>query len=311
MNLALSYALLVAGAVLYAVSAGLFFGEAAANRGSARTSTPERADITPSVAKVWAPRLLTAGGVSHFGYICAASFLTHTCPVGSIHFVLSLVAIVCAMVFSLARLGKKHDGPRENLDALGMLVSPLGLAFLLGTFFIDKPEMGRSLGAGFLAFHVIMNVVGIALFTLAGAAATLYLVQERRLKQKKLARVSGLPPLDTLDRAVHRFLLLGFPLVTVGIVSGTFWAYQLESGSADEVMRIVFGYATWLFIGAVLVLRTAAGWRGKRSAYGTLLGLACAMCVLVIYMFRPTPQPTTSTHGQRSAGEQLEPEHHT
>jgi ABC-type uncharacterized transport system permease subunit len=117
------------------------------------------------------------------------------------------------------------------------------------------------------------------------------LVQERRLKTKRLTKIGSLPPLDTLDRAVHRFLVLGFPLLTVGVVSGTFWAYQLESGSFDEVMRIVLGYTTWLLIGSVLLLRTAAGWRGKRSAYGTLLGLGFAMSVLVAYMFKPAPSP--------------------
>ncbi len=44
-------------------------------------------------------------------------------------------------------------------------------------------------------------------------------------------------------------------------------------GSPDEVMRTVFGYATWLLIGVVLLLRAAAGWRGRRAACGTIAGL--------------------------------------
>jgi hypothetical protein len=52
-------------------------------------------------------------------------------------------------------------------------------------------------------------------------------------------------------------------------------------------MRTIFGYATWLLIGGVLLLRAAAGWRGRRSAYGTILGLAFATAVLVIYVVRP------------------------
>jgi ABC-type uncharacterized transport system permease subunit len=52
-------------------------------------------------------------------------------------------------------------------------------------------------------------------------------------------------------------------------------------------MRVVFGYATWLLTALVLLLRAAAGWRGRRSAYGTIAGLACAAAVLVIYLVRP------------------------
>jgi ABC-type uncharacterized transport system permease subunit len=73
----------------------------------------------------------------------------------------------------------------------------------------------------------------------------------------------------------------------VGIITGTFWARQLEMGTPDEVMRIVLGYATWLLIAGVLLLRAAAGWRGRRAAYGTLAGFACATAVLIIYLVRP------------------------
>ena len=79
---------------------------------------------------------------------------------------------------------------------------PLGLAFLLGTFFLGKPEPAARLSPVFITFHVLANLLGIALFLLAGGAAALYLVQERRLKEKrKTARMGNLPPLDTLDTA--------------------------------------------------------------------------------------------------------------
>ncbi|NUP11562.1 MAG: cytochrome c biogenesis protein CcsA [Polyangiaceae bacterium] len=286
----ISHALLIFGVLLYAAAGALFFVNAAKRGAANRARAPKAPAHVPAPSKGLAANLLALGAISHFGYITAASFITHTCPVGSVHFILSFVAIFAAFAFTLARAFARHSGPRENIDSLGVVVAPLGLAFLLGTFFLDKPTVGHSLGAGFLAFHVLVNILGIAVFMLAGAAASLYLVQERRLKLKRLTRVGSLPPLDTLDRALHRFLLIGFPLLTIGIVSGTFFAYQLERGSADEVMRIVLGYATWLLVAAVLLLRTAAGWRGKRSAYGTLLGFVFAMSVLLVYVLRPTGQ---------------------
>ena len=163
------------------------------------------------------------------------------------------------------------------------------LAVLLGTFFLGKPMPEPRLSPVFITLHVLANLLGVALFLLAGGAAGLYLVQERRIKAKKLpAGRSVLPPLDTLDQAVHRFLVAGFPLLTLGIVSGTYWAQKLETGSADEVMRTIFGYATWFLIAGVLLLRAAAGWRGRRAAYGTIAGLVCATAVLVIYLVRPS-----------------------
>jgi hypothetical protein len=53
-------------------------------------------------------------------------------------------------------------------------------------------------------------------------------------------------------------------------------------------MRLVIGYATWVLIACVLLLRAAAGWRGRRSAYGTIAAVACALTVLAVYLTRPS-----------------------
>ncbi len=308
---ALSTAALVVGLALYAAASLLFFLEVAKAGVSQRASLagkeprvgrtpslPSPSSIPASASAPRAPLLLAAGALAHFGYITNASFVAHVCPIDSVHFMLSITAILASFGYLAARaiLGRKRGTTkRSNLDALGLLIAPLGLAFLLGTYFLGRPvgdhDQGRAFGPVFMVLHVLVNLVGVALFVLAGAAATLYLVQEKRLKQKRLAKLGNLPPLDTLDRAVHRFLIAGFPFLTVGIVSGTFWAHQLEFGSPSEVMRIVFGYATWLAFALVLLLRAAAGWRGRRSAYGTIVGLCCTMVVLTIYLTRPDPPP--------------------
>jgi ABC-type uncharacterized transport system permease subunit len=100
-----------------------------------------------------------------------------------------------------------------------------------------------------------------------------------------------LPPLDALDRAEHRFLLGGFPLLTIGIITGTLWARRVEMGASADVLRAAFGYVTWLVIASVLFLRAAAGWRGRRAAYGTIAGFGLAVVVLVLYLTR---QPLTA-----------------
>ena len=86
-----------------------------------------------------------------------------------------------------------------------------------------EPAPEPKLSPMFIALHVLANLLGDALFLLAGGAAALYLLQERRIKEKKRAGtlLSNLPPLETLDRAVHSFLLAGFPLLTLGILTGT------------------------------------------------------------------------------------------
>jgi ABC-type uncharacterized transport system permease subunit len=90
-----------------------------------------------------------------------------------------------------------------------------------------------------------------------------------------------------LDAASHRFLVAGFPLLTLGILTGTIWSRNLETGTVDEILRSVLGYATWFVFASLLLLRAAAGFRGRRAAYGTIAGLLCVAAVLVIYLVRP------------------------
>jgi ABC-type uncharacterized transport system permease subunit len=228
--------------------------------------------------------LLCAAALGHAAYVALASFVAHVCPIHSVHFLLSVASLFASATYLTLRT-------RFRIDALGLLVSPLGLAFLLGTYFLGKAAPEPRLTPLFITLHVVTNLLGVALFLLAGGAAGLYLVQERRIKEKRhTSRIGNLPPLDTLDTAEHRFLVAGFPLLTLGIVTGTYWAHKLETGSPEEVMRTVFGYATWFLIGGVLLLRAAAGWRGRRSAYGTIAGLVCATAVLVIYLVRPSSE---------------------
>lgn len=266
---ALSVAAFSLGVFFYASSCAFFF-----------VLLLRGADDRPRSARI-APITLAIGGALHGTYITLASFVAHVCPVESVHFALSVASLVVIVAYFVARL-------KYRIAVLGAFVAPFSLAFLLGTRFANLGDVGERLPPAFLALHVAANLVGDALFLLACASACLYLFAEKRLKEKRVTGVLGrLPPLDALDRAEHRFLLVGFPMLTLGIISGTVWAAKLEAGNAGDVLRAVFGYVTWIVFAGVLALRAAAGWRGRRAALGTITGFFFATLVLVVYAVRP------------------------
>jgi ABC-type uncharacterized transport system permease subunit len=178
---------------------------------------------------------------------------------------------------------------RLRLFALGAFIAPIALTFLVGAQFVG-PGSDAVLGVSrtLLMFHIAANVGGVGLFLIAGAAGSVYLVQERRLRTKKRVAHLGsrLPPLDALDLTTHRLLLAGFPLLTFGVVTGAVFSHQLASGSSAESLRSLLGYATWLLLGGVLVLRKTAGFRGRRAAYGTIAGVVCMLIVMLLYAVR-------------------------
>ena len=231
-----------------------------------------------SLAK-WAPRLVAAGVPLHATHIVLWSMVLHVCPVEGIHFALSVAAMLVCFAYAMARI-------RYRVDVVGAFVAPQALAFLLASRFVGPVDDEPRLRSALLPFHVVSNLLGIALFTLAFAAAVAYLLQESRLKHKRFAGASRLPPVDALDRAEHRFLVAGFPLLTIGILTGTIWSREIEAGGAVVIARAALSYASWVLIGGVLLLRAAAGWRGRRAAFGTILGFGLTVLVLVIYLVR-------------------------
>ena len=241
------------------------------------------------------PRLIGLAAVLHATHICVASLVLRVCPVEGIHFPMSVASMLMCVAYVFAR-------KRLRVEVAGAFIAPLALTSLIASRFVGGgAEPGEGVQSFILPLHVTLNLFGIALFGLAFSAAALYLVQERFVKQKRIDGMSRrLPPLDALDRAEHRFLLAGFPLLTLGILTGTVWARRVEMGGTSEILRAVFGYVTWLVIAGVLFLRAAAGWRGRRAAYGTIAGFGFAVLVLVIYLFRKDP-PHTVARDERLA----------
>jgi hypothetical protein len=239
--------------------------------------------ITSPGALRWAARLVGAGAALHAGHIIVSSLVLHICPIRGMHFAMSVVSVLACGVYLLVRL-------RYPIDVLGAFFAPIALTFLLASQIIgvsDASGPGAGMRSAILPVHVAANLLGEALFLLAFAAAVAYLVQENQLKKKRLGGLmTRLPPLDALDRAEHRFLLAGFPLLTVGILTGALWARRVEAGSVADMWRAAFSYATWMLFAVVLLLRAAAGWRGRRAAYGTIAGFGFAVVVLVIYLLR-------------------------
>jgi ABC-type uncharacterized transport system permease subunit len=253
------------GLVAYSVAATLFFVDIA------------RREATPYASR-WASRLLLVGVLAHALQVVLASFVTHTCPVESLPFALSLSALITAMTYLVLRRSLR-------IDTMGVAVVPIALTFLVGAQFVGTAPGDGHLSRGLLALHVTANLLGVGLFLLAGAAGAFYIAQERRLKAHRMP--SRLPALDALDKTEHRLLMAGFPLLTLGAVSGAAFISQVDMSQA-QLIRVVLAYVTWALLAGVLVLRATLGWRGRRAAYGTIVGVAGVMLLLFIYILRGT-----------------------
>ncbi len=194
---------------------------------------------------------------------------------------LSLLSWGIAFAFLLATL-------RYKITVLGAFISPIGLMFFLasglGKSFAPVSKGVESL---MLSLHVGANALGLVAFALAFGAALGYVIQERMLRRRQLGGVfQRLPALEVLDGFSFRAVVVGFPLLTFGMVTGTFWILRAPAHSVSVAQG--FGLATWAIFAAVLLLRVGVGWRGRRAALGTILGFASALIVLGGYVSQAT-----------------------
>lgn len=258
--------LFIATALLYGVSCALYLGFLV--RGG------------PLVGRA-ANAALAAGGALHLAYVVTDWVQLGDTPIEDIRGSLAAISILVVAAFLLASL-------KYRITVLGAFITPVTLLLLLGAGVTrgvaHVPSEVRSV---LLPIHIGLNVLGLVAFALAFSAAVAYVLQERQLRRKRLGRLfQRLPPLDVLDSLGFRLIVLGFPLLTLGVVTGTIWAVRMDPGAPAISAVQGFGLLTWLVFGGVLLLRIAAGWRGRRAAIGTIMGFACAMVVLVGYVVR-------------------------
>ena len=180
---------------------------------------------------------------------------------------------------------------------LGSIIAPLALLMTLAAFAFGTggEELPPGLKTYWLPLHVTLAFLGNAAFALACAVSLMYLLQEYQLKRKKVnSLMKHFPPLEALDRLNYVLLVWGFPLMTLGIITGSMWA-GVHWGNywSWESRQIASGIA-WLFYAGLLHGRITAGLRGKKAAILTMVGFSV---VLGYFLWGDSVFP--SRHGGR------------
>lgn len=200
-------------------------------------------------------------------------------PLSDISQILSISSFGIGIAYLLASY-------RFDVTILGAFVAPLSLMLFLasglGSSYAPVPPKVQSV---MLTLHIGANVIGLVAFALAFVAAIAYMLQERLLRRRQLSGAfQRLPSLDVLDTMGLRAVLVGFPLLTFGMITGTFWL--LRSGGSEFFVSQALGLVAWAIFAGVIVLRVAAGWRGRKAALGTMMGFVFTLLVLAGYALR-------------------------
>jgi len=86
-----------------------------------------------------------------------------------------------------------------------------------------------------------------------------------------------LPTADDLDRITYKTICLAFPLLTLMIAAGAYWANQTWGSYWNWDPKETWAAITWLVYAGYLHMRITRGWRGRRAAYFAILGFGVVM----------------------------------
>ena len=171
---------------------------------------------------------------------------------------------------------------RHRLHVLGSFIVPLALLSLVSAAAL--PETVPTLTPMFhtLWVHITLSMLGTVGFAIAFVAGLMYLIQDGLLKSKRFnVLYSKLPALDFLDHLNQQSIVTGFPLLTLGIITGALSAEFSRGSYLNWNPEQTWAVVTWVFYFVVLMGRLTVGWRAKRAAYLTIIGFAGVILTLI------------------------------
>ncbi len=199
----------------------------------------------------------------------------HRWPLGNMY----EFALVGAMFTLLAYLGW---GARRDLRWLGLfVVGPvlLVLGAAVVVWYTDASELMPSLKSYWLAIHVTIATMTVAVFTLGASLGILYLIQDR-LETSGSARaafMTRLPSARSLERLTYAAHVVAFPMWTFTVIAGAIWARQAWGSYWNWDPKEVWSFVIWTVYAAYLHARATTGWKRQNAVWIALAGFVCVI----------------------------------
>ena len=172
---------------------------------------------------------------------------------------------------------------RYTVKNFGTFVSMMVFVLMLFSSLASRQIMPLvpALQSWWLPVHASISLVADGFLALACIGSIMYLLQEREIKKKRFGLFySRLPSLDSLDKLNQHCLSVGFPLLTLGIITGSLWAKQAWGSYWHWDPKETWSLITWFLYAAVVHQRFTVGWRGRRVAVLTIIAFVAVLLTL-------------------------------
>lgn len=164
---------------------------------------------------------------------------------------------------------------------IGVFVTPFAFLAIALTSIIPGIDakitpLVPALQSNWLAIHVITCFLGYASFAVSFGISILYLIQDKG-GTGKAEGSKWLPSPSVLDEINYKSIVIGFPMLTLGIVTGAAWANYAWGSYWSWDPKETWSLITWFVYAAFLHARLTRDWRGRKAAILSVVGFSAVL----------------------------------
>jgi len=171
---------------------------------------------------------------------------------------------------------------RTKNRTFGTFVTPL--AFLAMAYASFSPNISShiqplipALKSNWLISHVITCFFGYAAFGISFGLSIMYLVKRLDTEKRTHIFLKLIPGKGVLDDLNYQMIVIGFLMLTLGIITGSVWAHSAWGSYWSWDPKETWSLITWLVYASVIHSRMVRGWKGKKMATLSIIGFCCVL----------------------------------
>ncbi|MBW1646267.1 MAG: c-type cytochrome biogenesis protein CcsB [Deltaproteobacteria bacterium] len=165
---------------------------------------------------------------------------------------------------------------KYHLSILGAFVTPfaaMGMAYASISPQVNEKiqPLVPALQSNWLISHVVTCFLGYAAFAVScGVSITYILKKKQEEKGKKTGLLASFPSSDVLDDLIYKTIAVGFPLLSIGIITGAAWANYAWGTYWSWDPKETWSLITWFIYAAFLQ-------RGVKAAMLSIFGFVAVL----------------------------------
>src|SRR4030043_1265713 len=164
---------------------------------------------------------------------------------------------------------------------IGVFITPFAFLAIALTSIIPGIDakitpLMPALQSNWLTIHVTTCFFGYASFAVSFGISIFYLIQDRKNGQKGKGS-KWLPSTSVLDEINYKSIVIGFPMLTLGIITGAAWANYAWGSYWSWDPKETWSLITWFVYAAFLHARLTRDWRGRKAAILSIVGFVAVL----------------------------------